>query len=181
MKYITAKIKDGLLFVTREMDWGRPEQGGINTSTNSIMYNLLLAAARLASLLDDDIATEWSKKAKELRIAFHASNLWDPNAGLFKDNPSGKHRITETDLYGGGKIRNPESPLYPQDGNANVVRHNLATKEQSLLISHNLEKKWNDLGTVNDECGGAIAPFITGFELEAHFHVGQSSRAINLI
>jgi hypothetical protein len=181
MKYIVAKFKDGLLHVTGEMDWGRPGQGGINTSANAIMYNTLLSGARLAKVLNDPVAQEWLAIAARLKETFQASTLWDEKAGLFKDNPSGHHRIPETDLYEGGNIANPFAPLRPQDGNANAIRHGLATKQQSLLASANLETKWNDLGAVNPECGGAISPFITGFELDAHFRIGQYDRALELI
>jgi hypothetical protein len=48
-------------------------------------------------------------------------------------------------------------------------------------ISSNLLKNWTPIGAVTPELPGNISPFISSFEIQAHFTIGQTLRALELI
>jgi hypothetical protein len=48
-------------------------------------------------------------------------------------------------------------------------------------ISSNLLKNWTPIGAETPELPGNISPFISGFEIQAHFSIGQADRALDLI
>lgn len=54
-----------------------------------------------------------------------------------------------------------------------------SSKAQS--ISSNLLKNWTPIGAETPELPGNISPFISGFEIQAHFSIGQADRALDLI
>jgi len=54
-----------------------------------------------------------------------------------------------------------------------------STKAES--ISSNLLKNWTPIGAVTPELPGNISPFISSFEIQAHFTIGQTARALDLI
>jgi hypothetical protein len=54
-----------------------------------------------------------------------------------------------------------------------------SVKAQS--ISNNLLQNWGPIGAVSPELPGNISPFISGFEIAAHFSIGQTDRALDLI
>lgn len=58
---------------------------------------------------------------------------------------------------------------------------NVTTPEQDQKISTQLTGNWNDIGAVSPELPGEISPFISSFEIQAHFLAGQAPRALDLI
>jgi hypothetical protein len=54
-----------------------------------------------------------------------------------------------------------------------------SAKAQS--ISSNLVKNWGPIGAVSPELTGNISPFISSFEIAAHFSIGNADRALDLI
>lgn len=52
---------------------------------------------------------------------------------------------------------------------------------KAQAISKNLLKNWTPIGAVTPELPGNISPFISGFEIAAHFSIGQTDRALDLI
>lgn len=104
----------------------------------------------------------WTDRASALRTAINAY-CWDDSYGAFKDN------ATATELH-------------PQDANSMAVLFDVvdsSTKSQS--ISSNLVKNWGPIGAISPELPGNISPFISSFEIAAHFSIGNADRALDLI
>jgi len=57
----------------------------------------------------------------------------------------------------------------------------VASYERSLSVSALLRSRWNQYGAVNPEYPGKISPFISGFEIQAHFAAGHGTFALDLI
>jgi hypothetical protein len=55
------------------------------------------------------------------------------------------------------------------------------TPAKAESISLNLLKDWTPIGAVTPELPGNISPFISSFEIQAHFTIGQTVRALDLI
>ncbi|KZT00384.1 glycoside hydrolase family 78 protein [Laetiporus sulphureus 93-53] len=163
MQYLANKVDDtGLLYVTGTGDWGRLWQGGYNSEANAIFYKVLLNSAELASYLSDSaLAAEYIHNATVLKTKFNEA-FWSENEGMYRDNET--------------------STLFPQDGNAIAVLYNLTTAaEQASSISDGLTKNWNEFGAISPELPDNIAPFIGGFEVQAHFVAGNDARALELL
>jgi hypothetical protein len=186
MEYIYAKVLDpGLLNVTGIRDWARWQQGFNNSEANIMYVQLLpwyLTTPTTASVLTykslyrtlitgSDIATwagdttnlsaTYSSRATDLKTAIN-TYLWDDSYGAFRDNAT-------------------NTTLHPQDANSMAVLFNVTTSEQDQSISSVLTTNWNDIGAVSPELPGEISPFISSFEIQAHFAAGQASRALDLI
>jgi len=52
---------------------------------------------------------------------------------------------------------------------------------KSQSISTNLVKNWGPIGAISPELPGNISPFISSFEIAAHFTIGNADRALDLI
>jgi hypothetical protein len=52
---------------------------------------------------------------------------------------------------------------------------------KSQSISNSLTKNWGPIGAVSPELPGNISPFISSFEIAAHFSIGRTDRALDLI
>jgi hypothetical protein len=76
---------------------------------------------------------------------------------------------------------NDGSSLYPQDGNTIAVLFDIADATQAARISAGLSGNWNEFGAVAPEASGTISPFVTSFEVKAHFKAGNSSAAIEIM
>ena len=87
--------------------------------------------------------------------------LWDGSASLYRDNEL--------------------STLHPQDGNVWAIKSTLASPAQASLISAALESRWGPYGAPAPEADATVSPFISGFELEAHFLAGEEGRALGLM
>jgi len=96
-----------------------------------------------------------------LKTAFNEA-LWVPEVGLYRDNTS--------------------TTLTPQDANSFAILFNVTMNQsQAEMISEGLTRNWVDLGPVPPELPDNISPFISGFELQAHFVAGNDSRAFDLL
>lgn len=87
--------------------------------------------------------------------------LWDASAGLYTDNQT--------------------TTLHPQDGNCWAVISGVANRSQAVQISNALAARWGPYGAPAPEAGTTVSPFISGFELQAHFLAGQPQYAISLM
>ncbi|KAF7372711.1 Six-hairpin glycosidase [Mycena sanguinolenta] len=162
--FLEAKVdpKVGLMNVTGLRDWARLGQGGFNAEANAILYHVLTTAASLATAMSlPDLAAAWTQNATALKTNYNAA-YWVPELGMYRDN------MTTT--------------LTPQDANSLAVLFNVTNStEQAVSISAGLEKNWGEFGPVAPELPGTITPFISGFELQAHFVAGNASRAMDLL
>ncbi|KAH7099674.1 Six-hairpin glycosidase [Auriculariales sp. MPI-PUGE-AT-0066] len=171
--FLTRKIvaETGLMDVTGRPDWALLDRGGQNPKATRcctrsdisphLITAVLINGAELADLVEDvDTAASYRTQAASLKDAYNRI-LWDDGAGLYRDNAA--------------------SSMYPQDGNALAILYNLTTShEQALRVSEGLTKNWNDIGPVTPEVADTISPFISSFELQAHFMLGQDERALDL-
>ncbi|KAG6861518.1 hypothetical protein C0995_015628 [Termitomyces sp. Mi166 len=57
----------------------------------------------------------------------------------------------------------------------------LPLAEQAGRVSEDLEGNWGEKGPVAPELPGTVSPFISGFELQAHFEAGNDARAMDLL
>ncbi|KAI5248975.1 Six-hairpin glycosidase [Aureobasidium subglaciale] len=151
----------GLANVTSSFDWLRAGMGGHNIEANSILKHTLDVAVTLAYAVNDtsQIAT-WANASSAIVTAANTL-LWNSTASFFKDNET--------------------TTLYPQDGNVWSIISGLASPSQSTAISAALAARWGPYGAPAPEAGTTISPFITGFELQAHFLAGAPQRAIDLM
>jgi len=68
------------------------------------------------------------------------------------------------------------------DGNVFAILSGVADySNRSALVATNLQARWTPYGPPAPEAGATISPFITSFELQAHFAVGQPQRSIDLM
>ncbi|KAG9947652.1 bacterial alpha-L-rhamnosidase domain-containing protein, partial [Aureobasidium melanogenum] len=151
----------GLANVTSPFDWLRVGMGGHNIEANSILKHTLDVAVTLAYAVNDTShIASWSNAS--IAIASAANTLlWDSTASLYKDNET--------------------TTLHPQDGNVWSIIAGIASANQSTAISSALATRWGPYGAPAPEAGTTISPFISGFELQAHFLAGQPQRAIDLM
>ncbi|KAF9450982.1 glycoside hydrolase family 78 protein [Macrolepiota fuliginosa MF-IS2] len=161
--FLEGKVDStGLINITGLRDWARLGGGGHNSEGNALLYQVLVTASDLAVQLNEtQLATAWATNATALKGRFNDA-FWDEGAGLYKDN------LTTT--------------LHPQDANSFAVLFNLTgSEEKNQRISEGLQNNWNAIGPVPPELPDTISPFITGFELQAHFIAGQDKRAMDLL
>ncbi|KAE9407353.1 Six-hairpin glycosidase [Gymnopus androsaceus JB14] len=163
MSYIEGRVdSSGLADIIGLRDWGRLGQGGHNAEANAILYKLLLTASSLASFANDSsLSSAWAANATALKTVFN-DVFWMEDVGLYRDNSS--------------------TTLTPQDANSFALLYNLTLNDtQKQRISEGLERNWVDLGPVPPELPDTISPFISGFELQAHFEAGNDTRAFDLL
>ncbi|QSZ29924.1 hypothetical protein DSL72_004442 [Monilinia vaccinii-corymbosi] len=147
-------------------DWLRVGMGGHNIEANSILYYTLNLGTQLSHLLNDSDATSsWPAYAAGIKTAANM-HLWDDAAKLYRDNDS-----------------LPLTTLHPQDGNAWAVFSGLVdSPSRALLVSDSLAARWTKYGAPAPEAGAdVVSPFISGFELQAHYLAGRADRALKLI
>ncbi|KEQ73170.1 alpha-L-rhamnosidase [Aureobasidium namibiae CBS 147.97] len=151
----------GLANVTSSFDWLREGMGGHNIEANSILKHTLDVAVTLAYAVNDTahVAT-WTNASTAIATAANTL-LWDSTASLYKDNET--------------------ATLHPQDGNVWSIISGLATANRSTAVSSALAARWGPYGAPAPEAGTTVSPFITGFELQAHFLAGAPQRAIDLM
>lgn len=164
MEYVYAKVHPpGLLNVTGIRDWARWQQGFNNSEANMILYRTLTTGADLATWVGDttNLTAIYKDRASRLQTAIN-TYLWDASAGAFRDNAT-------------------DTALHPQDANSMAVLFNVTSAEQDQSISARLTGNWNAIGAVSPELPGEISPFISSFEIQAHFAAGQAARALDLV
>lgn len=164
--YVLGKILQplNLLNVTGTRDWARMTQGGNNTEANVILYHTLTTGSELAIWKGlSDSAEVYQDKADKLNASIY-EHLWDEEAGSFRDN------ATSTNLH-------------PQDANSMALLFGLVDKNssQSERISQRLTQNWTPIGAEAPELPDNISPFISSFEIQAHFAHGFTNRALELI
>lgn len=155
----------GLANVTTSADWLRFGMGGHNIEANAILYYVLNIGTNLASHLNDTsaFARSWSGIAAKIKTAANA-RLWDPSMNLYRDNDT-----------------LPLTSLHPQDGNAWAIVSNItSTAERASNISQALQARWGKYGAPAPEAGETVSPFVSGFELQAHYLAGRPEAAVNL-
>jgi hypothetical protein len=104
----------------------------------------------------------WHTRAASLKTAIN-EYCWDSSYGAFKDNATA-------------------TTLHPQDANSMSILFDVVdTSAKAENISSNLLKNWTPIGAVTPELPGNISPFISSFEIQAHFTIGQTERALDLI
>lgn len=151
----------GLANVTSPNDWLRVGMGGHNIEANSILAYTLDTAISLAHTLNETSLVEtWSDASTAIKSAANTL-LWDATAGLYKDNET--------------------TTLHPQDGNVWAIISGVASPATASTISTNLAARWGPYGAPAPEAGTTVSPFISGFELQAHFLAGSPQRAIDLM
>ncbi|KAH9930196.1 Six-hairpin glycosidase [Fomitopsis serialis] len=163
VEYLAEKVDEtGLLNVTGVLDWGRIGQGGHNAEANAIYYKLLASSADLALWLNDtDLASAYAANASALKPVFNDA-FWQEDRGMYRDN------LTTT--------------FCAQDANALAILFNLTdSAEQAAAVSEGLTANWGVYGAVAPELPDTIAPFIGGFEVQAHFVAGEDARALDLL
>ncbi|KAJ8059334.1 hypothetical protein OCU04_012292 [Sclerotinia nivalis] len=147
-------------------DWLRVGMGGHNIEANSILYYTLNLGTKLSKILDDSAATSsWPSYAAGIKSAANA-NLWDDTANLYRDNDT-----------------LPLTTLHPQDGNAWAIFSGLVdSPSRALLVSDSLAARWNKYGAPAPEGdGNVVSPFVSSFEIQAHYLAGRADRAVQMI
>jgi hypothetical protein len=118
---------------------------------------------KLAAVVNDtsDVGN-WTTSAAGIPPAANAL-LWDDSASLYWDNDTQK-------------------VLHPQDGNAWAVLSGVANGTRALAVSDSLAGRWiRPYGAPAPEGGATISPFVSGFEVQAHYKVGRADRAVDLV
>jgi hypothetical protein len=152
----------GLMNVTSPSDWLRFGMGGHNIEANAILYYTINQGIQLAHELNDTAPiANWTATAARVKSAANAL-LWVEDVGMYKDNET--------------------TTLHPQDGNTWAVIANLTSNSsQAERISSNLVDRWTPYGAPALEAADAISPFISSFELQAHFLATNASAALALM
>ncbi|KAH9476632.1 hypothetical protein JR316_0010545 [Psilocybe cubensis] len=152
----------GLMDVTGLRDWARQGGGGYNAEGNAILYKVLTTASSLASTMSlPSLSSTYLQNATALKSAFNNA-FWLPSKGMYRDNQT--------------------TTLCPQDANSFAILFNLTEREeQKRMVSDGLVGNWNGIGPVAPELPDTISPFISGFEIQAHFEAGNDARAMELI
>ncbi len=154
----------GMANVTTSADWLRFGMGGHNIEANAILYYTINLGISLSDVLDDTSVSSWKTYAANIKSAANA-HLWDASMNLYRDNDS-----------------LPLTTLHPQDGNSWAVVSNLTlSPAQAANISSALVKRWTKYGAPAPEAGPTISPFISGFELQAHYLAGAPQYAVQLM
>lgn len=131
------------------------------------LYHTLQTGSSLASWVpsinSSSITSLYQSRAVALRSAI-LGNQWDATHGMFKDNAT-------------------NTTLYPQDANSMAILFKIVTPSgaEAQSISALLTEKWTPIGAETPELPGNISPFISSFEIQAHFLAGQTNRALDLI
>lgn len=161
---LSSVDSSGLAYVPKNAtaDWLRIGMGAHNIEANSILAYTLKTAISLAySVGDTHLISTWQNYYDNIVRAAN-SMLWDESAGLFKDNQT--------------------TTLHPQDGNCWAVISGVANSTRAIIISNSLKARWGRYGAPAPEAyGNTVSPFISGFELQAHFIAGNPLYAIELM
>lgn len=163
VSYIDAKVdSNGLLNVTNSNDWARNDQGGENIEANAMLYEVLTTGATLAQVEgNSSLSSSYSTQAANLKTQINA-RLWDASKGAYKDNPN--------------------SSLYPQDGNSLAIWYNVVSSAaQATSIVNVLHGNWNTIGSQSPEWNNNISPFASSMELYARFAANDDANALDLM
>jgi hypothetical protein len=128
------------------------------------LYRTLQTGADLSLWAGDttSLNSTWKSQASSLRTAIN-QYCFDTLYGSFKDNATA-------------------TTLYPQDANSMSILFGVVSNStRAESISANLLANWTPIGAVAPELPENISPFISSFEIQAHFTIGQTGRALELI
>ena len=131
------------------------------------LYRTLHTGASIASWVQhsspSNLTALFLTRAESLKSAI-MTHCWDPQAGMFKDNAT-------------------NTKLYPQDANSMAILFGVVSPNgtEAQSISRGLTRNWTPIGAETPELPGNISPFISSFEIQAHFIAGQTERAFDLI
>ena len=155
----------GLAYVTTSADWLRFGMGAHNIEANAILYYTVNLGLGLSKVVNDTSqVANWTKHANNIKSAANI-RLWDQSINLYRDNDT-----------------KPLTTLHPQDGNSWAIVSNLTdSMEKALNISQALSERWGKYGAPAPEAGPTVSPFISGFELQAHYLAGQPAKAVQLM
>lgn len=132
--------------------------------TVSSLYRTLVTGADLATWAEDTTGLNaiYLSRAASLKKAIN-QYCYDPGYGAFKDNATA-------------------TTLHPQDANSMAILFDVVNStNRAESISTKLLDNWTPIGAVTPELPGNISPFISSFEIQAHFSIGQTARALELI
>ncbi|KAF2099876.1 alpha-L-rhamnosidase [Rhizodiscina lignyota] len=169
LNFTLNKIDDsGMMYVDPKVasaDWLRAGMGAHNIEANAILYHTINLSIQLATALNDTAPIpSWQKYANGIKTAAN-NRLWNETMGMYHDNDT--------------------SSLAPQDGNSWAVVANLTLNSSQIAsISSGLQARWGSYGAPAPEASQnktAVSPFISGFELQAHFLAENASRALELM
>lgn len=123
----------------------------------------MTTGAQLARWVGDesDLSSNWTARASNLATAVN-TYCYDNAYGAFKDNATA-------------------TTLHPQDANSMSILFGVAEQDRVQSISQRLTENWTPIGAVAPELPGNISPFISSFEIQAHFVAGNPDRALDLI
>ena len=166
VNYVYKKVLPtfGLLNVTGTGDWGRLNTAGYSTEANVILYKTLTTGAELAGWMKDHaLQATYEKDAETLRQNI-VKHLYDSSYGAFRDNKT-------------------NTPIHPQDANSMALTFGLVPNSSKMAtsISESLTRNWTPIGAETPELPDNISPFISSFEIQGHFTVGSTARALELI
>lgn len=166
MDYIYSLVLQplGLMNSTGLRDWARLQTGGNNTEANMILYKTLTTGSALATWAGNKRLSSLYRDRAETLASNIIKHTYDSTYGAFKDN-------------------NTQTTLHPQDANSmslvfGVVANNSAMAQS---ISERLTDNWTPIGANAPELPNNVSPFISGFEVQGHFTVGNPERALDLI
>ncbi|KAK0251480.1 hypothetical protein LTR91_016267 [Friedmanniomyces endolithicus] len=156
---LTSVDSTGLAYVATNAtaDWLRVGMGAHNIEANSILAYTLTRAMTLAHAVGDTSQNARWQSYYDNIVSAANELLWDESAGLFTDNQT--------------------TTLHPQDGNSWAVISGVANSTRAATISSALHARWGPYGAPAPEAGTTISPFISGFELQAHYIAGQPQYA----
>ncbi|PRP76929.1 hypothetical protein PROFUN_06207 [Planoprotostelium fungivorum] len=136
---------------------------GFTSHANAIYYKVLLNSVYLASVLGKkEESHTFSSQARKLKTSFHSA-FWDEDEHMFRNEAPSDDKI------------------FPQDSNSLAVLFQLTDEKRGKQISLKLEERWNAFGAVSTENPRITSPFITSFEVAAHFLAGETDRALRLV
>jgi hypothetical protein len=129
---------------------------------NSILYYTINQGIMLAEALNDtEPIPSWKAAADRVKAAANEL-LWDETSGMYIDNET--------------------TTLMPQDGNSWAIVSNITLNSSQIeSISNKLVDRWTPYGAPAVEADDAISPFISGFELQAHFIAENTTAALELM
>lgn len=120
----------------------------------------------LASAVNDSSVVQTYQSAMANIKTAANERLWDPAQNLFFDNDT---------------IQTPES-VHPQDGNSWAVVAGIVIQDRAAAISDALKARWVlPFGAPAPEAGPTVSPFVTGFEVQAHYLAGHAEYAVELM
>ncbi|KAF2657971.1 glycoside hydrolase family 78 protein [Lophiostoma macrostomum CBS 122681] len=158
---LSSVDESGLMNVTSPNDWLRFGMGGHNIEANAILHYTINQAISLATALNDTTPiAQWTSIASTIKSSANAL-LWNDSLGMYIDNET--------------------TTLTPQDGNSWAIVSNLTNSTQASSISQHLSSRWGPYGAPAIEAADAVSPFISGFEIQAHFLASNTTAALALM